>query len=155
MYCRLLAVRSSSATRTNLVKHAARNGGKFSFKFIFILTRLWATCQCCWETRPAHTCSRFHATLLRRKLTNCFLLLALLYYTGENATSRSASGKPTHYKPSTMSEMPQPQGSWAHVNAQRQSKYNMHLLAGLGFTGFSLFAVKLIPILMNFLKCSK
>jgi len=39
-----------------------------------------------------------------------------------------------------MSEMPQPQGSWTHVNAKRQSKYNMHLLAGLGFTGFTLFA---------------
>jgi len=75
------------------------------------------------------------------------LLLASLC-TGENATSRSASGKPTHYKPSTMSEMPQPQGSWTHVNAKRQSKYNMHLLAGLGFTGFTLFAVKLTPILI-------
>ena len=40
--------------------------------------------------------------------------------------------------------MPTPQGSWANAHAQRQSKYNMHLLGGLWFAGLTLFTVCLI-----------
>ncbi|KAK3854685.1 hypothetical protein Pcinc_038848 [Petrolisthes cinctipes] len=46
------------------------------------------------------------------------------------------------FKPPTMSDLPQPQGSWAQHNARIQRKYNLQLAAGVGFSAFTLFFAK-------------
>lgn len=50
--------------------------------------------------------------------------------------------KAANFKPASMDELPVPYGSWqAHYKA-KQSKYNLHLLVGLLFTGVTLVAAK-------------
>lgn len=64
-------------------------------------------------------------------------------YAGESTTKRFGSdhgySKTPAIKPPTLNEMPTPKGSWATEHSRQQSKYNMHLAAGLGFTAFTLF----------------
>ncbi|XP_057367402.1 apoptosis-inducing factor 1, mitochondrial-like isoform X2 [Daphnia carinata] len=64
-------------------------------------------------------------------------------YAGESTTKRFGSdhgyNKTPTIRPPTLNEMPTPKGSWATEYSRQQSKYNMHLAAGVGFTAFTLF----------------
>lgn len=63
---------------------------------------------------------------------------------GQSTTRRYASDhgyeRTPVQRPATLNDMPTPKGSWAQEHARNQSKYNMHLAAGLAFTGITLFA---------------
>ena len=74
-------------------------------------------------------------------------LVCFNFSSGRSMNSNVRHGSSvSHYKPSTMSDMPSPSGSWAALNSARQSKYNMHLIIGVAFTVASLAAVSILLI---------